>query len=300
MTNAATFVLLILVIPIVVAVVANVISHLAVKAIDESGISLARGVVRIAAFLVPSGHHERYRDEWLGEVQRLETTPAMAFWTAVRILLFAPSTWRELRGWAPGLMPAPTDEVPGAVSGSRSPKSTHPWVVAVVVNHNGMAFLPDTIRGLHAQTRPVDDVLVIDTGSTDGSAEWARLLLGDDAVLIVKGPFGRAVKTALRYPRTWDADWLWLLHDDSAPEPEALEQLLAEAEYRPSASILGPKLVSWTNPDRILEVGFSVDRTGRAVSLVEDDDELDHGQYDQVRDVFYVNTAGMLVRRGPC
>lgn len=42
MTNAATFVLLILVIPIVVAVVANVISHLAVKAIDESGISLAR------------------------------------------------------------------------------------------------------------------------------------------------------------------------------------------------------------------------------------------------------------------
>jgi GT2 family glycosyltransferase len=59
-------------------------------------------------------------------------------------------------------------------------------------------------------------------------------------------------------------DWLWLLHDDCAPEPEALEQLLAEAESRPSASILGPKLVSWTNPDRLSEIGFSIDRTGRA------------------------------------
>ena len=92
-------------------------------------------------------------------------------------------------------------------------------------------------------------------------------------------------------------DWLWLLHDDCAPEPEALERLLAEAESRPSASILGPKLVSWTNPDRLSEIGFSIDRTGRAVSQIEDD-EIDQGQHDQIRDVFFVNTAGMLVRRG--
>jgi GT2 family glycosyltransferase len=175
--------------------------------------------------------------------------------------------------------------------------ASQPRVIAIVVNHNGRAFLRDTFRGLAAQTRPIDDVLVVDTGSTDGSADWARSRLGDDAVMAVRGQFGRAVMSALRDPRTSGMDWLWLLHDDCAPEPEALERLLAEAESRPSASILGPKLVSWTNPERLSEIGFSIDRTGRAVSQIEDD-EIDQGQHDQIRDVFFVNTAGMLVRRG--
>ena len=175
--------------------------------------------------------------------------------------------------------------------------ASQPRVIAIVVNHNGRAFLRDTFRGLAAQTRPIDDVLVVDTGSTDGSADWARSRLGDDAVMAVRGQFGRAVMSALRDPRTAGMDWLWLLHDDCAPEPEALERLLAEAESRPSASILGPKLVSWANPDRLSEIGFSIDRTGRAVSPIEDD-EIDQGQHDQIQDVFFVNTAGMLVRRG--
>jgi GT2 family glycosyltransferase len=175
--------------------------------------------------------------------------------------------------------------------------ASQPRVIAIVVNHNGRAFLRDTFRGLAAQTRAIDDVLVVDTGSTDGSADWARSRLGDDAVMAVRGQFGRAVMSALRDPRTSGMDWLWLLHDDCAPEPEALERLLAEGESRPSASILGPKLVSWANPDRLQEIGFSIDRTGRAVSPIEDD-EIDQGQHDQIRDVFFVNTAGMLVRRG--
>jgi len=174
--------------------------------------------------------------------------------------------------------------------------SNEPRVIAVVVCHDGRPFLRETFRGLAKQTRPIDDVVVVDTGSTDGSADWARSRLGEDAVLAVRGQFGRAVMSALRDPRTAGMDWLWLLHDDSAPEPDALECLLAEAEHRPSAAILGPKLLSWTNPNRLQDVGWSVDRTGRAVSPVEDD-EIDQGQHDQVRETFFVSTAGMLIRR---
>jgi len=170
-------------------------------------------------------------------------------------------------------------------------------VLAVVVCHNGRPFLRETFRGLAKQTRPIDDVVVVDTGSTDGSSEWARSRLGEDAVLAVRGQFGRAVMAALRDPRTAGMEWVWLLHDDSAPEPEALERLLAEASSRPSAAILGPKLLSWSNPDRLQEVGWSIDRTGRAVSPVEDD-EIDQGQHDQVRETFFVSSAGMMIRRG--
>jgi GT2 family glycosyltransferase len=175
--------------------------------------------------------------------------------------------------------------------------SNEPRVIAVVVCHNGRPFLRETFRGLAKQTRPIDDVVVVDTGSTDGSSEWARSRLGEDAVMAVRGQFGRAVMAALRDPRAAGMEWVWLLHDDSAPEPDALERLLAEAGSRPSAAILGPKLLSWSNPDRLQEVGWSIDRTGRAVSPVEDD-EIDQGQHDQVRETFFVSTAGMLIRRG--
>lgn len=174
--------------------------------------------------------------------------------------------------------------------------SNEPRVIAVVVCHDGRPFLRETFRGLAKQTRPIDDVLVVDTGSTDGSSDWARSRLGEDAVLAVRGQFGRAVMAALRDPRSAGMDWVWLLHDDSAPEPDALECLLAEAGSRPSAAILGPKLLSWTGPNRLQEVGWSIDRTGRAVSPVEDD-EIDQGQHDQVRETFFVSTAGMMIRR---
>jgi GT2 family glycosyltransferase len=175
--------------------------------------------------------------------------------------------------------------------------SNEPRVIAVVVCHNGRPFLRETFRGLAKQTRPIDDVVVVDTGSTDGSSEWARSRLGEDAVLAVRGQFGRAVMAAMRDPRSSGMEWVWLLHDDSAPEPDALERLLAEASSRPSAAVLGPKLLSWSNSGRLSEVGWSVDRTGRAVSPVEED-EIDQGQHDQVRETFFVNTAGMLIRRG--
>src|SRR6266508_6424697 len=260
---------------------------------------LARRLVRLAACLVPLEHRDRYREEWLTEVEAFEGRNLSMVVMAARILLFAPNTGLALRGRMPQGVPAPTGTGPQGVRVplKRTTVATQPGVIAVVVNHNGRAFLRDTFRGLAAQTRAIDDVVVVDTGSNDGSAEWARSRLGDDAVLAVRGQFGRAVMSALRDQRTAGMDWVWLLHDDSAPEPEALERLLAEAEARPSASILGPKLVSWTSHDRLQEVGFAVDRTGRAVSPIEDD-EIDQGQHDQVRDVFFVNTAGMLVRRG--
>jgi GT2 family glycosyltransferase len=260
---------------------------------------VARRLVRVAACLVPFEHRDRYREEWLAEVEAFEGRNLSMVVMATRILLFAPTTGLALRGRMPQGMPAPTGAGPQGVRVplKRTTVATQPRVLAIVVLRDGGSYLRDVFRGLAAQTRPIDDVLILDAGSTDGSADWARSRLGDDAVMAVRGQFGRAVMSALRDPRTSGMDWLWLLHDDCAPEPEALERLLAEAESRPSASILGPKLVPWDEPRGVPEIGFSVDRTGRAVSPIEPDEVLDQGQHDQIQDVFFINTAGMLVRR---
>jgi GT2 family glycosyltransferase len=169
-------------------------------------------------------------------------------------------------------------------------------VIAIVVCHNGRPFIRDSLRGLTRQTRPIDDLIVVDTGSRDGSSEWTRSHLSPDSVLSVRGQFGRAVMIALRHPRVRQSDWLWLLHDDCAPEPEALAHLLAEAAYTPAAGVLGPKLVGWDDPDQLQEVGWWIDRAAYASSPVEER-EIDQGQHDHLSEVFFVSTAGMLVRR---
>jgi GT2 family glycosyltransferase len=116
-----------------------------------------------------------------------------------------------------------------------------------------------------------------------------------------KTGFGAAVRAGLAglaesEPSDETVDWLWLLHDDSAPAPQALQELLLAVERAPSVTIAGTKQVDWENPRLLVDVGVSISRWAERVTLI-DADELDQGQYDARSDIFAVNSAGMLVRR---
>ena len=92
------------------------------------------------------------------------------------------------------------------------------------------------------------------------------------------------------------AEWIWLLHDDAAPAPEALAELLHAVERAPSVTVAGCKQLDWHAGRRLIDVGLSTSRWAERLTLI-DADELDQGQYDGRSDTFAVNSAGMLVRR---
>jgi GT2 family glycosyltransferase len=56
--------------------------------------------------------------------------------------------------------------------------------------------------------------------------------------------------------------WIWLLHDDCAPEPDCLGVLLTSADLSPSAGLLGPLALDWNDPRLVVEVGLSTDASG--------------------------------------
>ncbi|WP_327362586.1 MULTISPECIES: glycosyltransferase family 2 protein [unclassified Streptomyces] len=206
-------------------------------------------------------------------------------------------------------------------------------VTAVLVAHDGARWLPRTLAGLLGQERPAQSHVAADTGSADESARLLGEALGEDRVLHLarRTGFGAAVDEAARsagtlspedlpylkrpsgwdpVSRTWRDDaydlpelphgdpvqWLWLLHDDSAPEPDALTELLRVAEENPDAAVIGPKLRGWYDKKQLLEAGVTIARSGRRWTGL-DRREQDQGQHDQVRPVLSVSTAGMLVRR---
>jgi GT2 family glycosyltransferase len=191
-------------------------------------------------------------------------------------------------------------------------------VTAVIVAHDGAVWLPRLMDALGEQTRPVQRVVAVDTGSRDRGGSVLTAQLGQGAVFGMDRSTGyaSAVRRAVAHKAATGAvlagsggaaargrgdqgeqtEWLWLLHDDCEPAADALEQLLRGAEETPAAVVLGPKLMDWTDRDVITEAGLSLDTAGRRVTGVEPR-EVDQGQHDGDRDTLAVSSAGMLVRR---
>lgn len=175
-----------------------------------------------------------------------------------------------------------------------------------MVSHNGSAYLPRTLAALADQTRPADSVIGVDTGSRDDSAVLLERALGPENVIGFphgRSGMGGAVRAGLSARSPWEGqperaatEWIWLLHDDAAPAPEALAELLGAVERAPSVTVAGCKQLDWHNERRLIDVGLSTSRWAERLTLI-DADELDQGQYNGRSDTFAVNSAGMLVRR---
>ncbi len=90
------------------------------------------------------------------------------------------------------------------------------------------------------------------------------------------------------------ASLLLFCHDDIAPDPDAVH-IMVEESFRSNAGVVGPKLVSWDDPARLLHVGMAVDKGGAVVDRMEPG-EIDHGQHDAVRDIFLAPGGCTLVR----
>ena len=116
---------------------------------------------------------------------------------------------------------------------------------------------------------------------------------GED-VVVARRPRRRARTHKIR-PRD-KHEWLWLLHEDSAPEPSALADLVRVVGRSHRIGVAGCKITRLDEPRRLVNVGIDLTRTGRHVGAMMLD-EPDQGQHDDRSDVLAVSSAGMMVRR---
>jgi GT2 family glycosyltransferase len=179
-------------------------------------------------------------------------------------------------------------------------KITDPFhVTAVIVSHDGAVWLPEVVASLSSQTRGLDQIVAVDTGSKDKSASLLRAAKIPVLTLSRDIGFGDAVYRAVeKFPKSNNErnEWIWVIHDDCAPKSDALEKLLAELVDRPNVAMAGPKLLGWYDRSHLLEVGVSITNNGARWTGMETH-EYDQGQHDGVQDVLSVSTAGALIRR---
>lgn len=172
-------------------------------------------------------------------------------------------------------------------------------VSALLVVHDGVTWLPEVVASIASQSRSADQILAIDTGSQDSSAKLLKGARIPTVTLERTTSFGASLNYALsQLPPAIDGveEWLWILHDDCALEPGALEALLEAVADRPNIVMAGPKLLGWHDRTHLLEVGISIATNGSRWTGLEPH-EYDQGQRDGVHEVLAVSTAGALIRR---
>jgi rhamnopyranosyl-N-acetylglucosaminyl-diphospho-decaprenol beta-1,3/1,4-galactofuranosyltransferase len=128
-----------------------------------------------------------------------------------------------------------------------------PQVTAVVVTYNRRDLLLESVAAVLAQDRAPDAVIVVDNASEDGTAAAVREKFPAVRLAEFKrnsggaGGFAGGMALAL----AGGADLIWLMDDDTVPEPGALGALLA-ARDRATAGAGGPPAliasqVLWTD-----------------------------------------------------
>jgi glycosyltransferase involved in cell wall biosynthesis len=117
--------------------------------------------------------------------------------------------------------------------------SSPPSITVLLSTYNDAHFLPEAINSIFTQSFPDFELLIIDDGSTDGTADWLARLT-DPRLRVLRNPSNRGLTFSLnrgldaargRYVARMDADDL--------AEPRRLAAQFAFMEANPDVGIVG-------------------------------------------------------------
>ena len=119
-------------------------------------------------------------------------------------------------------------------------------IVAITVTYNRTATLKRCLSALQQQTRPVDEIIIVDNNSRQEELEVLKELVRPQKhvhLLCLKqntggaGGFEAGMRAAVS---RYQADWYWIMDDDAYPRPDCLAGLLAANETLKDVGFVTP------------------------------------------------------------
>jgi GT2 family glycosyltransferase len=106
-------------------------------------------------------------------------------------------------------------------------------VASITITYNGRNLLTRHITSLLTQERPIDEIVVVDNGSSDGTSEFLAEHFPRVTIVRLDVNAGMAGGWAagMRYAAMErQHDWIWTFDDDSEPAGDTLAKMLARAD----------------------------------------------------------------------
>lgn len=149
-------------------------------------------------------------------------------------------------------------------------------ITVVIVNWNGGRMLDQCVSHLMRQSRRPQRILIMDNGSTDGSADRVQVVAGVEVRFTGDNlGFARANNLAVR---ECDTEFVALLNPDAFPEEGWLESLFEAARVHPEVAAFGSRQMMHGAPNTLDGIGdvyhFSglIWRDGHGRTLSETDE----------------------------
>jgi GT2 family glycosyltransferase len=166
-------------------------------------------------------------------------------------------------------------------------------VSVIILNWNGKKFLTECLEFLAAQTFRDFETILVDNGSSDGSAlyvrntfPWVRLLELPENVGFAEGN-NRGLALA-------QGEYIVTLNNDTKVEPGFLKEMVEAVKYDEQVGMVAAKMMNYYSPQIIDCAGLKISSNGLGYSVGID--EPDYGQFDNI-DVFGPCGGAALYRR---
>ncbi len=162
-------------------------------------------------------------------------------------------------------------------------------------NYNGAAYLRSCLDSVRAQTYEPIEIIVVDDGSSDGSADLTASAYPE--VRLIRLPRNRGFAyTANQGMVAASGEIIALLNNDAVAEPNWVEELVGALARHPEAGSAASKILLLDRPNTLNSAGDIFRRTG-----VPDNRgawEPDLGQFEEEAEVFSASGAALAYRRG--
>jgi len=172
-------------------------------------------------------------------------------------------------------------------------------VAVVVLTWNGRDDTLGCLASLSAVSHPELATIVVDNGSSDGTAE--ALAAAFPAVELIRSElnlgFAEGCNVGIRRALERGAHYVLVLNNDVEVDPGFAEALLEEARRRPEAGALCSKLLYLDPPDLIWFAGARFDPRSGYNGRQRGYRERDDGRFDEVVESDRACGAAMLVPR---
>lgn len=170
-----------------------------------------------------------------------------------------------------------------------------PEMSVIVLNWNGKHFLETCLTALRRQTFRDFETILVDNGSTDGSAEYVRANCPEVNLVELRENRGFTGGNIAGYEHA-RTDLIVLLNNDTEADERWLEEMhKASLEY-PKAGIFASKMMQFEDRKRIDMCGFDLSMVGPGVDLGRG--ELDGPEWNEPRKVFGACAGAAAYRRG--
>ncbi|HRI87283.1 MAG TPA: glycosyltransferase family 2 protein [Candidatus Hydrogenedentes bacterium] len=137
-----------------------------------------------------------------------------------------------------------------------------PLVHVLVINWNGVAHLQDCFDSLLLQTYANARFILLDNASTDDSIAYVSSRYGSDPRVSVLScgenlGWSRGNNLGIAKALEANADYIFLLNNDTAVAADAIEQLVSFAESHPNAGAIAPKMLLFDQPFLINSIAIA-------------------------------------------